>query len=73
MKETTVVVRPWPRLLTIDVAADYLGVSAGTIKEWLADGKIRPHPLPGIRGRDQLEKIVFERSILDRFVGLRPE
>lgn len=67
------VVRPWPRLLDFDTAADYCGVSRGTIKEWYASGRLKAHPLPGIRGRDELEKIVFERSQLDRFVGLRPE
>lgn len=68
-----IVVRPWPRLLTIELAADYAGVSRSTINEWMAEGKLRPYPLPGIRGRQSLDKIVFERSVLDRFLGLRPE
>lgn len=72
-KKTTFIVRPWPALLTIDVAADYAGVSRTTINEWMAEGKIRPHVLPGIRGRRDLEKIVFERSQFERFLGLRPE
>ena len=65
--------RPWPRLLDLETAANYLGVSQSTVRAWLDEGKIRPHPLPGIRGRHSLEKIVFERAELDRFVGLRPE
>lgn len=68
-----IVVRPWPRLLTIELAADYVGVSRSTIDEWVAEGKLHPHPLPGIRGRRHLEKIVFEKRELERFLGLRPE
>ncbi len=67
------IIRPWPRLLNMELAADYIGVKATTIREWLQEGKLRPHPLPGIRGRDRLDRIVFERSQLDRFVGLKPE
>lgn len=67
------ILRPWPRLLSIEVAADYLSVGRGTILLWHAEGKLRAHELPGIRGRQALDKIVFERSQLDRFVGLKPE
>jgi hypothetical protein len=68
-----IVLRPWPRLLTAELAADYAGVSRSTIDEWVSEGKLHPHPLPGIRGRRTLEKIVFEKSELERFLGLRPE
>lgn len=71
--ETPPIVRPWPRLLTIELAADYVGVSRSTIDEWVAEGKLHPFPLPGIRGRPRLEKIVFEKRELERFLGLRPE
>jgi hypothetical protein len=69
-KVTKIIQRPWPRLLSIEVAADYAGVSPGVIKEWYAEGKINSHPLPGIRGRKHLEKLVFERSEFDRFLGV---
>ena len=73
MKDAQPIIRPWPRLLNIETAADYVGVSRGTIREWYESGKLQPHPLPGIRGRQSLDKIVFEKTQLDRFVGLRPE
>ncbi len=72
MKEV-IIARPWPRLLTIELAADYVGVSRRTVEEWLEDGRLKSHELPGIRGRKTLDKIVIERTQLDRFVGLRPE
>jgi hypothetical protein len=69
----TFIVRPWPPLLDIDMAAAYAGVSRTTIKEWHQSGQLRAHVLPGIRGRRDLDKVVFERRALDRFLGLRSE
>lgn len=69
----SLIVRPWPRLLTVQLTADYLGVSAGMVREWLQEGQLRPHALPGIRGRDRCEKVLFRREDLDRFAGLGGE
>jgi hypothetical protein len=69
----TIIVRPWPPLLDMAMAADYAGVSRTTIKEWHQSGQLRAHVLPGIRGRRDLDKIVFERRMLDKFLGLRSE
>jgi excisionase family DNA binding protein len=66
------ILRPWPPLLTLDGAADYVGVSRRVIEAWLKEGKLQPHELPGIRGRDRLEKTVIERGELERLVGIRP-
>lgn len=69
MKER-VIARPWPALLTVELAADYLSVSVTTIREWLADGKLEPHPLPGIRGRRSLDRIVFRLEEVERCAGI---
>jgi hypothetical protein len=68
-----IVLRPWPPLMGIDMAAEYAGVSRTTVKEWHLAGQLRSHTLPGIRGRRDLDKVVFERRVLDRFLGLKSE
>jgi hypothetical protein len=59
-----------PALFSIDAAAHYAGVSRSMILQWLAEGRLAPHPLPPIRGRSRCEKIVFTRDELDRCLGL---
>ena len=56
----------WPRLLTVDMTALYLGLSAKTIRN-------HRHRLPGCRKWG--DKIVFDRHALDKMIdrsgGLR--
>lgn len=70
MKRERIIARPWPALLDVERAADYLSVSIATIKEWMTAGKLKAHPLPGIRGRRSLEKIVFTREEIERCAGI---
>jgi hypothetical protein len=65
--------RPWPRLMDIDTAADYLSLSRRILEQYVAEGQIVPQELPGVLGRKKLDKILFDRVVLDRFAKVRPE
>ena len=64
----------WPRLLDDRGAAEYLGVSRWTIRDWIAAGRLRPVPLPplaareGERQQDALKRVLLNRYSLDEFV-----
>lgn len=49
----------WPRLLTVEQAADYLGLAAQTIRN-------RGHEVPGRRTLGR--KVVYDRAIIDRWL-----
>ena len=53
------VVAAWPRMLDLQMAALYLGISAKTIRN-------HRHKLPGMRKWG--DKIVFDRHALDRMI-----
>ena len=50
---------PWPRLLTVERAAAYLGLAAQTVRNRAGE----------IPGRKRLgRKVVYDRSVLDRWI-----
>ena len=57
-----------PRLLGLQDAARYVGVSTWTIRAYLADGRLRRVRLPGPGGGEPLERILLDREELDRLV-----
>ena len=59
MSDGPVKVAGWPRLLTVEMAALYLGLSPKTIRN-------HQHKLPGMRKWGG--KIVFDRRALDRMI-----
>lgn len=62
-----------PRLLSLRDAADYLGVSYWTIRDWISDGVVARVRLPGSRLRNGKGKLVspstshsMRKFLLDR-------
>ncbi|HXH20481.1 MAG TPA: helix-turn-helix domain-containing protein, partial [Dehalococcoidia bacterium] len=55
----------WPRLLSLEAAAEYLSVSAWTVRQWVAAGVLRPVILPPIerrrRRREGLRRVLLDR------------
>ena len=67
-----------PRLLDVAAAAQYLGVSVWTLRDWHTSGWIAAVDLPPLRPREgdrpkrRLRRLVFDLRDLDAFVdGLR--
>lgn len=56
------------RLLTVDKAAEYLGVSVETIRRYQHANILRPTPLPHPSGVGVLSRILFDVRKLDEFV-----
>src|SRR5262245_40785146 len=56
-----------PRLLDVDAAAAYLGVSQWTIRDLDAAGHLRRVRLP-LPGGKELRRLLFDRSDLDRLI-----
>jgi len=56
-----------PRLLDVQAAARYLGLSPWTIRDLLAGGKLTRVAIPGPSGRD-LRRVLVDRLELDRLV-----
>lgn len=54
------------RLLTVGQAADYLGVSAGSLRKWSDQGLIRAYRTPGGQRR-------FSPDDLDQFIRTRQQ
>ncbi len=68
MPETVPVVQVAPRLLDLEGAARYLGnVSAWTIRDFIAAGKLTPVRLPGPREGD-LRRTLLDIRDLDRLI-----
>jgi hypothetical protein len=70
-------VAAWPRLLSIEQAAQYLGVSYWTVREFINDGSIKAVPLPRpdtLRQRerrslgDTVRRLLIDRLDLDALV-----
>jgi excisionase family DNA binding protein len=51
-----------PRLLDVEAAADYLGVSAWTIRDLVERGSLSRVALPGVR------RLLFDRCDLDGLI-----
>ena len=51
-----------PRLLDVEAAADYLGVSAWTVRDLVERGTLSRVALPGVR------RLLFDRCDLDRLI-----
>jgi len=56
-----------PRLLDLEGAAQYLGVSSWTIRDMLDAGKIPRVRLPGEDGKE-IRKVLIDRNDLDQLV-----
>jgi hypothetical protein len=56
-----------PRLLSVNKAAVYLGVSPWTIRDMHAAGRLQRVRLP-LAGREELRRLLFDRLDLDRLV-----
>jgi hypothetical protein len=62
------------RLLDIKGAAEYLGVSHWTVRDYIASGKIRTVPMPALTPRDgdrpraSMRRVLVDRVDLDAFV-----
>jgi hypothetical protein len=70
-------VHAWPRLLSIEQAAEYLSVSYWTVREFINDGSIKAVPLPRpdtLRQRerralgDTVRRLLIDRNDLDSLV-----
>ncbi len=73
----------WPRLLDVHLAAEYLSLGESTIRDYCADGLLRPVQLPGSLLRDKsgnviarpearrICKILIDRNDLDAFIDQR--
>jgi excisionase family DNA binding protein len=51
-----------PRLLDVEAAADYLGVSVWTVRDLVERGSLSRVALPGVR------RLLFDRCDLDRLI-----
>jgi len=66
-----------PRLLTMQAAAIYLGVSYWTVRDWLLQGLIPSVRLPplkpreGERPKQTLRRTLIDRADLDAFIDAR--
>jgi excisionase family DNA binding protein len=58
------IIARWPRLLDIPDAAEYLNLSAKTIRNRLSD---RENPFP-VQPKRFGKRVLFDRKDLDRFV-----
>ena len=59
----------WPRILDADAAAYYLGISRKTLERYVEKGKIAPERFEAPESSERLlDKVVFDRLSLDRFV-----
>lgn len=57
-----------PRLLDVHGAAAYLSVSAWTIREMVAAGRLRRVLIPGAKNGHNLRKVLLDRQDLDHFI-----
>src|SRR4030095_4343150 len=53
-----------PRLLDVEAAADYLGVSVWTVRDLVERGSLSRVALPGVR------RLLFDRCDLDRLIEM---
>ncbi len=66
-----------PRLLSVKAAAQYCGVSAWTVRDWILAGHLHPvdlparPPRPGERQRRKFRRILLDRRALDAFIDGR--
>ena len=56
-----------PRLLDVDGAANYLGISTWTVRSMVDAGTLRPVRLPLDGGRE-LRRLLLDRLDLDRVI-----
>lgn len=62
------------RLFDVKAAGEYLGVSAWTVRDWIAAGRIPTVELPSIparegdRPRSSFRRILIDRADLDAFI-----
>jgi hypothetical protein len=73
----------WPRLLDIHLSAQYYSVGESTIRDYVADGILKPVELPGSTLRDKsgaiithakarrIAKILIAKEDLDRLIDER--
>jgi hypothetical protein len=83
MKNNSVTLATWPRLLDIHLAAAYLSVGESTIRDYVADRILQTVELPGSTLRDKegnivahakarrIAKILIAREDLDRLIDAR--
>jgi len=68
---------PSHRLFSLNEAAEYLGVSYWSVRDWVLAGIIAPVHLPALRPREgdrartTLRRVVIDREDLDRFINAR--
>jgi excisionase family DNA binding protein len=53
-----------PRLLDVEAAADYLGVSVWTVRDLVERGTLSRVALPGVR------RLLFDRCDIDRLIEM---
>ena len=79
-KESRMTLAAWPRLLDIHLSAFYGSISESTVRDWIADGLLKPVPMPGSTLRDKrgciishsknrrIAKVLIDRADLDALI-----
>lgn len=71
----------WPRLMSLELAGTYLGVSEWVVREWINDGTVpvvlakRPHTASALKHRpqsDALRRVLVDRADLDALADSFP-
>lgn len=81
-RATRAALSSWPRLMSLEIAADYLSLSKRTLEDWVREGLLHPVPMPGAAIRRngnvvapakarRIAKILIDREDLDRFIETR--
>jgi hypothetical protein len=60
---------PWPRLLDVELAAEYLSISPKTIRNGLSKNAVKPFP---VRPKKYGKRVLFDISDLDAYVDSLP-
>jgi hypothetical protein len=63
------IIRPWPRLLSIDDAAEFIGLSPGTLRNRLCRRAADPFP---VRPKRQGRRVVFDIKDLEKYADELP-
>ena len=79
-RKTKLTVAAWPRLLDIHLSAVYGSVGESTVRDWIADGLLKPVAMPGSILRDKrgcivahgrnrrIAKVLIDRADLDSLI-----
>ena len=69
-KSRPIIIGTWPKLLTVEMAAEYIGLAPKTLRNRLGRRAKEPFPVkPRRQGRG---KIVFLREDLDKYAANLP-